>query len=76
VRDIEPTPLPAMLARDRISYDRKAAPAAFSRYLKTKISILEESLTIDEEVWNGKNIINSECINFMTPVRVEECLKI
>jgi hypothetical protein len=74
-RDIEPTPLPAMLTRDGINYDRKSAPEAFSKYFKTKISTLEEGTTIDEEMWNGEKIINSESINFMTPERVEECLK-
>jgi hypothetical protein len=74
-RDIEPTPLPAMLTRDGINYDRKTAPEAFSKYFKTKISTLEEGTTIDEEMWNGEKIINSESINFMTPERVEECLK-
>ena len=74
-KDIEPTPLPAMLTRDGISYGREAASAAFSEYFKTKITILEEGLTIDEEVWNGEKIINSESVNFMTPERVEECLK-
>jgi hypothetical protein len=74
-RDIEPTPLPAMLTRDGINYDRKAAPEAFSKYFKTKISILEEGMTIHEEVWNGKKIINSENVNFMTPERVEGCLR-
>jgi hypothetical protein len=64
-----------MLTRDGINYDRKTAPEAFSKYFKTKISILEEGMTIDEEVWNGKKIINSESVNFMTPERVERCLK-
>ncbi len=36
VRDIKPTPLPAMLTRDGINYDRKTAPEAFSKYFKTK----------------------------------------
>jgi hypothetical protein len=48
---------------------------AFSKYFKSKISVLEESATIDEEIWNGEKIINSESVNFMTPERVEECLK-
>ena len=74
-RDIEPTPLPPILTRNGISYDRLAAPTAFSEYFKSKISALEESTTIDEEVWNGKKIINSENHNFMTPERVENCLK-
>ena len=74
-RDIEPTPLPSILTRDGKSYDRMAAPTAFSEYFKSKISVLEESATIDEEMWNGERIINSENINFMTPERVEECLK-
>ncbi len=54
VRDIEPTPLPTMLTRDGKSYDGMAAPTAFSEYLKTKISVLEESAMIDEEMWNGE----------------------
>jgi hypothetical protein len=74
-RDIEPTTLPETLTRDGISYDRMAAPMAFSKYFKSKISVLEESATIDEEIWNGEKIINSESVNFMTPERVEECLK-
>ena len=74
-RDIEPTPLPSILTRDGKSYDRMAAPTAFSEYFKSKISVLEESATIDEEMWNGEQIINSENVNFMTPERVEECLK-
>ena len=74
-RDIEPTPLPPILTRNGISYDRLAAPTAFSEYFKSKISALEESTTIDEEVWNGEKIINSENHNFMTPERVENCLK-
>jgi hypothetical protein len=74
-RDIEPTPLPSILTRDGKSYDRMAAPTAFSEYFKSKISVQEESATIDEEMWNGERIINSENINFMTPERVEECLK-
>ena len=74
-RDIEPTPLPSILTRDGKSYDRMAAPTAFSEYFKSKISVLEESATIDEEMWNGERIINSENVNFMTPERVEECLK-
>ena len=63
------------MTRDGISYDRMAAPMAFSKYFKSKISVLEESATIDEEIWNGEKIINSESVNFMTPERVEECLK-
>jgi hypothetical protein len=74
-RDIEPTPLPLILTRNGISYDRLAAPTAFSEYFKSKISALEQSTTIDEEVWNGEKIINSENHNFMTPERVENCLK-
>jgi hypothetical protein len=52
-----------------------AAPMAFSEYFKSKISVIEESMTIDEDIWNGKKIITSECFNFMTPDRVEDCLK-
>ena len=48
---------------------------AFLEYFKSKISALEESTTIDEEVWSGEKIINSENHNFMTPERVENCLK-
>jgi hypothetical protein len=57
------------------SYDRMAAPMAFSEYFKSKISVIEESMTIDEDMWTGEKIINSESINFMTPKRVEDCLK-
>jgi hypothetical protein len=74
-RDKEPTPLPPILTRNGINYDRLVAPAAFSEYSKSKISVLEESMTIDEEIWNGEKIINSESLNFMTPERVENCLK-
>jgi hypothetical protein len=63
------------LTRNGINYDRLAAPAAFSEYFKSKISVLEESMTIDEEIWNGEKIINSESLNFMMPERVENCLK-
>ena len=52
-----------------------AAPMAFSEYFKSKISVIEESMTIDEDMWTGEKIINSESINFMTPKRVEDCLK-
>ena len=74
-KDIEPTPLPPILTRNGTSYDRRAAPMAFSEYFKSKISVIEESMTIDENIWNGEKIITSECFNFMTPDRVEECLK-
>ena len=73
--DIEPTPLPPILTRNGTSYDRMAAPTAFSEYFKSKISVIEESMTIDEDMWNGEKIINSESNNFMTPERVEDCLK-
>jgi hypothetical protein len=68
-KDIEPTPLPPILTRNGTSYDRMAAPMAFSEYFKSKISVIEESMTIDEDIWNGKKIITSECFNFMTPDR-------
>jgi hypothetical protein len=74
-KDIKPTPLPPILTRNGTSYDRMAAPTAFSEYFKSKISVIEESMTIDEDMWNGKKIINSDCFNFMTPERVEDCLK-
>ncbi len=74
-KDIKPTPLPPILTRNETSYDRSVAPTAFSEYFKSKISVIEESMTINENMWNGKKIINSESFNFMTPERVEDCLK-
>jgi hypothetical protein len=67
--------LPPILTRNGVSYDRMAAPTAFSEYFKSKISVIEESMTINEDMRNGEKIINSESINFMTPERVEDYLK-
>ncbi len=61
-RDIKPTHLPPILTRNGISYDRLAALTTFSEYFKSKISALEESTSIDEEVWNGEKIINPDKI--------------
>ena len=74
-KDIEPTPLPMKLTKGSIHYGRNEAPAAFSNYFKSKITNLEESLTINEGVWNGERIIRSEEVDFMTPDKVEECMK-
>ncbi len=49
-KDIEPTPLPPILTRNGTSYVRMAAPTAFSEYFKSKISVIEESMTIDEDM--------------------------
>jgi hypothetical protein len=73
-KDIEPTPLPTTVTKGGLNYSGKDVPAAFSSFLKSKIVDLEENLTTHDGVYNGRKLINSEEMNFMTEDKVTECL--
>ena len=74
-KDVEPTPLPSIIIKNLIEYGRNDAPTAFAQFFKEKVKNLEEKLKIKDDVPNGRRLVNSEEVNFMTPEKVTECLK-
>ena len=73
-KDIEPTPLPPTIIKDSVSYERKDAATAFAQFFEEKVKKLEKDLKVQYGVKNGRRILKSEEINFMTLERITECL--
>ena len=73
-KDVEPTPLPPTIIKDSVSYKRKDAATAFAQFFEEKVKKLEKDLKVRDVVENGRRIVNSQEVNFMTLERVAECL--
>ena len=74
-KDLEPTPLPSTVVMGGIGYSGKEIASAFSEHFISKIEGLKSDTRINSGVYNGRKIINSEEINFMTADKVHVCLK-
>ena len=73
--DINVSNLPKTLFEKKIEVPTEDLPDRFAEYFDTKIKKVLEEVNIDENVYNGKRLIEDENKNFMDPASVKECIK-
>ena len=74
-KDLNSPTIPNKMSQNNNEIPITELPDAFAKYFKNKVDLIISENKVDDNVYNGKQKIKSNCINFMTPNYVIEALK-
>ena len=73
-RDVNSSELPDKMYLNGILIEEKELPDAFANFFDTKIKNIASEITIENDVYNGKRIVEAEDKMFMTRDNIRECI--
>ena len=74
-RDVDTNDLPRVLFEGGVEVEKKLWPDRFAEHFDNKIKNLLGDISLDDQVYNGRKVVNAVNKNFMDYSSVLECIK-